>query len=124
SFGVNSPLFVVVRWLNLMGLIALLGVVAFVTFVIPRCVAQAKASEQLLALAEAGAARLGASITIFFLLAQGARLVAQHQALLPGVGLGGLGATLASDWGKAWMLQVVGSIVALVAFRALVTSQA
>ena len=120
GFDAESPLYVAVRWLTFLGLVAVIGAIAFriVLWGVHR--QDPRFDFPFAARAAARAARLGLWMTGLVALAAVLRLYAQSyalhgagQALQPGLLGTMLGRTL---WGWGWLLQVVGTIVAAAGF--------
>lgn len=129
GFGAESPLYAAVRWLQYVGLLAVLGAVAFRTVVL-RFVAGARpATAALVPVLRAGVARLGLGATVVVAVSAVLRLVAQLSTLRgvvqgaggagPGSGDALLGAMLLHTvWGAGWCVQVAGVLLAAAGFAA------
>lgn len=121
GFGVNSPAYVVVRWLTFTALLVIIGVLSF-RYLVHRIIRRRGASTYmaLAAAGEARAATLGLLATLLLLAAIAARLMAQMAAMQdPGEGLGSAGVSgmlLKTTWGWGWLLQVGGAFLALTGF--------
>jgi copper transport protein len=126
GFGAESPLYVVVRWLQFTALLLIIGAVSFRYFVLAylrrdTASGRVRAEPAFLADAERGAAVVG-------LVAVGAlaatlvlRLLAQSYAMhgadaVFDVGLVG-GMIRKTMWGGGWLLQLVGIVLAAVGFH-------
>ena len=122
GFGVDSPLYVAVRWLGFGAMLVLVGAVAFRWLVLPRVHMDAGVDAAVLrGASEVGAARAGLAAAVVLAVATVLRLLAQSVALH--------GAANAFDpflvstmlthttWGWAWLLQAAGVAVAVLAFR-------
>ncbi len=115
-FGVESPAYVAIRWLQYGALLAVIGVVAFPLFVLPRLRRDASGIE--FPDLHGQIARMGLFATLLLGASALMRLLAQSYALH--------GATLTPDvamlgtllrvtlWGHAWLLEVVAILIALV----------
>ena len=117
-FGVESPAYVAIRWVQYGALLVVIGVVAFALLVLPR-LHQVTAAVAVAAM-RSQAARVGVIATLFLGGTAILRLLAQsyalHGALLtPDPAL--LGTLLrVTQWGRAWLLEAVAILIALVAF--------
>ncbi|MBV9880906.1 MAG: copper resistance protein CopC/CopD [Gemmatirosa sp.] len=111
---VESPLYAAVRWLQFVGLLAVVGAVAFARVVLPRARTAALAAP-----ARVGAARLGLWAAAFVAAATALRLVAQSWTMR-GAPLGvPLGAMLErTTWGHGWLLEAIAVVVAAAGFGA------
>jgi methionine-rich copper-binding protein CopC/uncharacterized membrane protein len=122
GFDAESPLYVAVRWLSFLGIVGVLGAVAFRGAVLPLARRRDPGTVSALApSADAGVARIGTYGAVLVLLAAALRLLAQSYALH---GRGGVldaelvGTMLSRTvWGWGWILQAAAAVVALVAFR-------
>lgn len=123
GFGADSPLYVLIRWLQFIGLLLAIGAVSFHAFVLafirrdPHSLAQAD-EPAMLTVVEARAASLGCIAAGFLAVTLVLRLAAQGYAMhgtaaasSPALMIPMLGKTM---WGWGWLLELVG--VALVAF--------
>jgi putative copper export protein/methionine-rich copper-binding protein CopC len=121
AFDAESPLYVAVRWLGFVGMLAVIGAVGFGRIALPAAVRRASGAAWAGA-AWAGAAARGAggvalAGAALLLLASVLRLVAQSVALHGAAWRdpAGLGAMLSgTTWGIAWLLLVAATLVALV----------
>ena len=121
SFGVESPAYVAIRALLYLGLLMAIGAVAFQGAVLRLLQRRRGADGALLASARHGAARIGMLGTVLVGIAALLRLGAQSYAMHPP------GSTFDSTlvramltetvWGRGWLLQVVGVLVAATGFR-------
>lgn len=119
GFGVDSPLYVAVRWLGFAGLLGVLGAAAYGLVVLP--LARRRAPEVDVAHGRRAAAAPGMVAAGLLVLATIGRLWAQKEALAgPGDPWGALLGTLLTStvWGTGWMLQMGAAVLALVAFVA------
>lgn len=120
SFDAESPLYSAVRWLNFLGLLGMMGAVAFrlVLVVVRRQEPQLAAS--LVAPASTRAAKLGLWMTAIAAVATLLRLYAQSYALHGGenaLNAERLGTLLGQTlWGWGWWLAVVGVLLAFFGF--------
>jgi putative copper export protein/methionine-rich copper-binding protein CopC len=123
GFSAESPGYVAVRWLTFVGLLGVIGIVAFRLLVLG-LVRRRGDAEGLLLLepAAARAAGVGLAFALLLLLAVLARLYAQSLALHgPGEALSrtSLSAMLTrTTWGLGWMLQAAAASVVLAGFLA------
>ena len=119
----SAPPFVAIRFLLYVGLIGVLGAIAFRLLVLGRLASRrrAPALAALEARAEAAAARIGSLAAGALVLVEVARLIAQSAALNGGgaaLDLTGLRTLLGhTHWGATWLFQVAATVAALVAFR-------
>ncbi|MEX0892591.1 MAG: copper resistance protein CopC [Gemmatimonadota bacterium] len=117
EFDSESPLYVVVRWLTFVGLLGVIGVVAFRVFVVPLVDRSGSLSNRaaLLAKASSRAARIGLGAVVVLVVALVLRLCAQLYALHGPVqtfDTAGVGWLLAgTTWGLGWLLQAGGIVV-------------
>ncbi|HEX5437766.1 MAG TPA: copper resistance protein CopC, partial [Gemmatimonadaceae bacterium] len=120
GFGVNSPLYVVVRAVTFAALLALLGVIAFQLLVLGALRRRSSEEESWIIHASAHAAWVGAGAAVVLVLAAIARAYAESYAVF-----GGSGATGASQmramlghtvWGWGWIAQVILALIAIALF--------
>lgn len=117
GFGAESLVYVMIRWVELVALLLLVGVVTFRYFVLRRL----RADAELVVSAERRAAHVGfiaalalAATLVFRLLAQSYAMHGAADALSP---------TLIEQmmrrttWGWSWMLQLLGVLLAWMGFR-------
>ncbi len=118
GFGVESPAYVAIRWMQYVALLIVIGAIAFALVVLAfgtplldaRVVAAARARAAVVAI---GATLLLGSTALMRLLAQSYALHGESLAADPGL----LSTLLrVTQWGHAWMLEMSAIIVALVAF--------
>ncbi|MDQ3428234.1 MAG: CopD family protein, partial [Gemmatimonadota bacterium] len=129
SFGAESPLFALVRWVLYAGLLLVVGTVVFHRVVLGRVRRSGGGTNALVvANASSRAATLGLLGGGVLLIAVAARLVAQSYAvhgaagaLEPGLVVSMLTLTV---WGWGWLLQLGGTVLALASFTAVRTSPA
>ncbi|HEX8431593.1 MAG TPA: CopD family protein [Longimicrobium sp.] len=123
GFDAESPLYVAVRWLTYLGLLGVIGSLAFRMAVLP-LVARHDASvgAALLEPASARAARIGLASAAVVALAAVLRLYAQSYALHGGSAALSpflIGTMLSRTlWGWGWLLQAAGTVLALAGFAA------
>ncbi|HEX5831022.1 MAG TPA: CopD family protein [Gemmatimonadaceae bacterium] len=112
-FSAESPAYVLVRWVSLLALVVLAGAAAFALLVLPR----AAITDTVRARAAARARGLALLAAALLLAAADGRLLAQALALQGGsIDAARTGAMLAgTTWGQAWLLQVTGVVVVLLA---------
>lgn len=122
AFGTSSPLYVLVRAVSFVALLALLGVVAFHLLVLGTLRRNAALNGSTLDRASARAAWLGAIAAVALLIATVARLYAESYAVYGATGDPGmaqfrvmLGQTV---WGLGWIIEAAAAVVALVLFIA------
>lgn len=120
GFGAESPLYVVIRWLQFVGLLILIGGVAFRLFVLGFLRREQGAAAAILAPAERRAARVALFATTLVAVAALLRLVAQSYAMHGTADVLNVGfiATMLGHtvWGWGWITQVVGVAVAASGF--------
>jgi copper transport protein len=115
-----APIATLLRWLTLAGVVALIGTVVFRVLIVSRLAREMSpdvAAAYIPPLLD-GAARLGLSAAIVALVAAIFRLAVQSLAL-DADGTAGAGLTRllgATTWGNAWLVHVVGILVAAVGF--------
>jgi copper transport protein len=116
SFDASSPIYVVIRWVQFVALLLLIGAVAFHSWILPRAgAALADATRQELGARAASVGSWGAWLlaasAVARLLAQGATLHGANHMADPVV----LGPMITRTiWGHAWMLEIIAVIVAIV----------
>jgi putative copper export protein/methionine-rich copper-binding protein CopC len=115
-FGVESAEYVVIRWMQYISLLMVLGASSFSLLVLPRMREPYGSKSTLVDTGRAGAAGIGLAFVTVLVLVAGARLYAQALALY--------GSESAMDpemvttlltrttWGFGWILQVTAAIVA------------
>lgn len=118
QFGVESPAYVAIRWLQYGALLVIIGVVAFALFVIPRLRHDSGAHE--FPDMYSRASQVGLIATLLLGASALMRLFAQSYALhgvtlMPDLAL--LGTLLrVTQWGRAWVLELLAIVIALVVF--------
>ena len=125
GFGADSPLYVVIRWLQFIGLLLAIGAVSFHAFVLgfirrdPHSLAQAD-EPAMLTVVEARAASIGCTAAALLAVTLVLRLIAQGYAMHgtaiasnPALMIPMLGKTM---WGWGWLLQLAGVIFVAVGF--------
>jgi putative copper export protein/methionine-rich copper-binding protein CopC len=123
GFDAESPLYVAVRWLTYLGLLGVLGSLAFRLAVLPLVKRQGTlAALALLGPAGVRAARVGLVSAGVVAVAAVLRLYAQSYALHGAAGAleWGLVGTMLSRtlWGWGWILQATGTLLAITGFAA------
>ena len=122
GFGAESPLYVVIRWLQFVGLLVLIGAVAFRLFVLGFLRREHGAALPILGPAGVRAARIALPATALVGVAALLRLYAQSYAMHGSAQAmnGGLIATMLGNtiWGWGWITQSVGVVVAAFGFLA------
>ncbi|HEY0777771.1 MAG TPA: copper resistance protein CopC [Gemmatirosa sp.] len=118
AFGVESPWYAAIRWLQYVGVVLVLGAVAF-RYAVLRFLGLARSADarpvdaMLLPALRTGAAQVGLGATLAVALAAVLRLLAQASAV-QGASIGAL--LLHTVWGTGWLLQVVGAVVVALGF--------
>jgi putative copper export protein/methionine-rich copper-binding protein CopC/ketosteroid isomerase-like protein len=119
SLGVESPVYVLVRWVNFAGIIGTIGAVAFGLLVLP--LAAFRTGRKLEGPIRWRPAQVGLASAAIVLIGAGARLLAQRAAVFgtaATINFGqGSGALLSTAWGAGWILQILAGSAALVGFR-------
>ncbi|CAN5753448.1 hypothetical protein BH23GEM6_BH23GEM6_13210 [soil metagenome] len=121
GFTPESPGYVAVRWLTFVGLLGVIGVVAFRLLVLG-LMARRRAPEGIVLVGAASrrSAAVGAAFSVVLAAAVAARLYAQHRALYgPDVALSWTSISpllTRTTWGTGWILQAGATLVALIAF--------
>ncbi|MDQ6738544.1 MAG: copper resistance protein CopC [Gemmatimonadota bacterium] len=123
GLDVESPTYVAVRWLSFMGLVLLLGVVAFRILVMPRvglsansAFAQREAHDTLSAAIIPQLANLGLFAGFITIVAAIGRLLAEQAVMAASMSMGLAAIVYQTAWGGAWLLQVGVAIAACVGF--------
>jgi len=123
GMGVESPVYVIVRWLSFMGLVVLVGVVAFRVFVLPRvgaspvvALAQAGTHDVLAATMIPQLATLGTVAGAAVLIAAIGRLLAEQSVMAASMTMSVTEIVRQTAWGSAWLLQVGAAIIACAGF--------
>jgi putative copper export protein/methionine-rich copper-binding protein CopC len=122
GFSSESVAYVLVRWAQFIGLVIVIGAVAF-HFLVLGPLRRDEADSSLALDAASRAAGIAALGAVLLAVSSGARLAAQWAAL--GATSGGRGAftlsgmVMETTWGRAWMLQVAGITLLTVALIAL-----
>lgn len=117
-FGVESPVYVAIRWVQYGALLVIIGTVTFALLVLPR-LARVSAAAPVVVMRKQ-AAQVGVIATLLLGSTAILRLLAQSYALhgaplMPDPAL--LGTLLrVTQWGRAWLLEAVAILIALVAF--------
>lgn len=121
GFGADSVAYVLVRWLQFMALLLTIGAVSFRQFVLAFLRRKEDPDSPMLVVAEARAARAGhlaAGVLVITLLL---RLIAQSYAMHGAADAWNIGLSVQmiqkTMWGKGWLLQLAGVIVAGVGFH-------
>ena len=119
GFGADSPGYVIVRWLGFTALLVAIGTVAF-TFVVLGLLRRTEPDTDTVPLMRTRAAAVGLWASVALLAVALMRLMAQSFAMHgPGQAFsaGFLGSMLTNTvWGWGWILQLVASVLAVVAF--------
>ncbi|MES2358280.1 MAG: copper resistance protein CopC [Gemmatimonadota bacterium] len=123
GMDVESPIYVIVRWLSFTGLVLLVGVVAFRLLVLPRV-----GASPALALARAGThevlataivprlATLGIVAGLAVVIAAMGRLLAEQSVMAASMTMSVTAIVGQTTWGSVWLLQVGAAIVACAGF--------
>lgn len=122
GFDASSPGYVLIRWLTFVGMLMVIGAVAFREVVLPLAFRRdAGAVEGIRERAASRAARLGIAAAGMLGLAALLRLAAQAHALRGAAGrldAAFLGALLGETaWGWGWLLQAIAVLLVVAAFR-------
>ena len=121
GFGVASPAFVVIRWLQFIAMLLTIGAVVFRQLVLRVLRREQTPDSPMLDGAEARAARIGHIAVGILALTLLLRLLAQSYAMHGAAGAWNvrLSAQMIAHtmWGKGWLLQLVGLAVAGVGFQ-------
>ena len=118
GFGVESPAYVAIRWLQYCALLVIIGAIAFALVVL--AFAQRLLTPPVVAGARQRAAGIAFSAAVLLALTALLRLFAQSYALhgeslAPDLAL--LSTLLrVTQWGHAWIIEAVATVIALVAF--------
>lgn len=125
ELGAESPAYVAVRWVSFAALLALIGLMSFRWFVMPRAVRIAARHQRGPALRAASGvlvgrgARAGAIAASALLAATVARLFVQTIAMHGSVDLATMRQMVTqTHWGSAWLVQAATTVVALIALIA------
>lgn len=120
GFGAGSPPYVVIRWLQFVGLLVLIGAVAFRVFVLGFLRREQGAAAPIMGAASQRAARAALFATAALGVATLLRLVAQSYAMhgaADALNIGLIATMLGHTvWGWGWITQVVGVAVAASGF--------
>ncbi len=122
TFGVSSPAYVIIRAIQSIALVCLIGLLALNLVVLPRFGWQAADEWPAVEVSAEGVSTGGAAVALWmFGAATLTRLVAQHAAVFGTTepwSLASVSAlTLQSAWGGAWWLAIVGTSIGLWATR-------
>jgi len=121
GFGVSSPFYVAIRWVQFASLVLLIGAVAFRWWVLPRAgvsLALAESGRRELSLGAARAGMLGASILAVSAVARLAAQVATlHSPSMAGSAPSLGGVLLHTEWGHGWLLEIFALAFAIGALR-------
>jgi putative copper export protein len=123
GMDVESPAYVIVRWLSFMGLVLLIGVIAFRMLVLPRvgaspavALAQVGTHEVLAATMIPRLATLGLVAGLTVVIAAIGRLLAEQAVMAASMTMGVTDIVRQTAWGSAWLLQIGTAIVACAGF--------
>jgi len=122
GFNAESPLYVVIRWLQFAAMLVLIGAIAFYHFVLGFLKKKQPPDSPMLRPASQHAARVGlyaavglAAVAIARLLAQSYAMHAPGTGFAPGLMWSMIGLT---TWGWGWLLQAAGVVGAITGFAA------
>ncbi|MEO7043133.1 MAG: CopD family protein [Gemmatimonadaceae bacterium] len=110
GLGVESPVYVIVRWLSFMGLVVVIGVIALRLLVLPRI--GSAASEAFAVALIPRLATLGLAAAGLVIIAAIGRLFSEQSVMAASVHLGVADIVQHTTWGSVWLLQVGAAIVA------------
>ncbi len=121
GFGADSPLYVIIRWLQFAALLVTIGAVAFKQIVLGFLTRKENRNSSMIPDAARRAARLGHSALLLLAITTAARLLAQSFAmhgssdwLRPQL----IGEMIANTtWGMGWLIQLLGLVISLAAFH-------
>ncbi|MFP5356336.1 MAG: copper resistance CopC/CopD family protein, partial [Gemmatimonadota bacterium] len=120
-FGERSVAYVVVRWIQYLAVFLLVGAFVFARVVLPRAAASGEEPNSLAVTARVRALRIGALASAALIAIQGARFVAQREALRGGgdfaLDVSAADMLLGSVWGTGLLLLLLGSGISLLGFR-------
>ncbi|MEP6618777.1 MAG: CopD family protein [bacterium] len=122
GFGVESSLYVLIRWAEFVGLVLIVGAVGFRWFVlVPISAESASYSAELRESAEQPAAVIGGLAALLLLVDAACRVAAQWLAVRGAAtsNAGVMGMVTGSRWGTAWAAQVALAVVAALLFARL-----
>ena len=121
GFGVSSPAFVLIRWIQFVAMLLTIGAVVFRQLVLGVLRRADEQESPMLDGAEARAARFGHVSVALLVVTLLLRLLAQSYAMHGAAGAWDLhlsaGMIAHTMWGKGWLLQLAGLIVAGVGFQ-------
>jgi copper transport protein len=116
GFGADSPIYVVIRWLQFVALLIIIGAVAFRQLVLGFLRRKEDPDSPMLADAGSRAAAIGYVAVGVLLLSALLRLITQSYAMHGAAGVWNGGQVLSmidrTVWGRGWLLQVVAAAIA------------
>ena len=114
SFDVGSPLYVAIRWLGFVAMLALVGAVVLARWITPRAAAGRPDLARRVSTQAAAVLRVAAALLVIH---AACRLAAQVAALRgnPPMPVDVRGILTTTVWGWAWLFEVAGAIVAMAA---------
>lgn len=121
EFGVESPAYVLIRWLEFLALLVVIGAVAFRQLVLGFVKRKQEPDSPMIPDAARNAARWGHRASALLLLVVVARLVAQSYMMHGG--MGGLAPSMMGSmvtetlWGRGWLLQLIAVAIAGLGFH-------
>lgn len=116
GFGVESPVYVVIRWLEFLALLVIIGAVAFRQLVLSFLKRKEDTQSSMFPVAARDAARWGHRAAALLLLVVLARIIAQSYMMHGG--MGGVAPSMMISmitrtmWGRGWLLQLAGVAIA------------
>jgi len=121
-FDAESPLYIVIRWVQFVAILVVTGTVAFYLFVLGFIRKKQRPDSPMLTPASLAAARVGYYAAILLAAVALVRLIAQSYAMHP-AGSGFAPALMwamigDTTWGWGWLVQVVAAVGAIIGFSA------
>jgi putative copper export protein/methionine-rich copper-binding protein CopC len=122
SFDAESPLYVVIRWIQFASILVVTGAIAFHMFVLGLLRKRQRPESTMLASASSDAARVGFYAALLLASSAVIRLIAQSYAMHPS-GSGFAPALMwamigGTTWGWGWLVQIIGAFAAIIGFFA------
>jgi putative copper export protein/methionine-rich copper-binding protein CopC len=120
SLATESPAYVIIRWVDLAGVVVLIGAVAFRRFVVRRLTGSRSDEADLIPGTSRSAAHWGALAAAALLITAGARLAAETYAMHGAAGaldpvlLGRM--IVGTKWGLTWLFRLGATLLALLGF--------
>ena len=122
GMDVESPVYVIIRWMSFTAIVLLIGVIVFRVLVLPRvgasdsAFAQASMHEVLSGTMIPGLATLGLLAGLMVAIAAIGRLFAEQAVMAASMSMGLADIVLHMTWGSAWLLQIGAAVVACAGF--------